>query len=429
MFNEVFTQQQKALVIYYGIRAQVNVLFYQSLLYQKPDKGFWNLCFLFYLFAKQNNVLDVKLKSNNVYFFSRFKQILLFGLINVRQFNTEELFAVFHLLKKFSDQVELLSKVPDKKFRGIPCINLRVDAPPSLLKEGAQQEQPYLFYISSLNVIKQLVELSEHKNTLEVFNKSTLLRLIKSLTMNYQRNSEREITDDRLFACIGFDKVKAYVLETEKTRQEKEKHESGEIRDLNFNIQEIETDRGMFDYFRAERAERAVDLDLSCLTDSVVMEDFKSSDIWPEKEKQAKQEPKKQVINTELIDKSSTGFRLRLNAVTTKVGDIIGVTIFDNLVITVVRRIIKSHRNDLQVGVEVLGFDPKILHIAGIWNKKLITALYLKGDDEVESIIIGTNDFKNEDYIFTDKLARFKVEKQLYMSSTIKHLKVRNENN
>jgi len=424
MFSEVFTQQQKALVIYNGIRALVNVLFYRSLLYKKPGKGFWKLCFLFYLFAKQNKVLDVKLESKNVYFFSRFKQILLFGLINVRQFNTEELFAVFYLLNKFSDQVELISKVPDKKFRGIPSINLRVDAPPSLLKDVAQQEQPYIFYISSLNVIKQLVKLSEYKNTLKSFNKSTLLRLIKTLTMNYQRNSEREITDDRVFASIGLNKVKAYILETEKTRREKENNAQDRV----FDIQDIETDRGMFDYFREERAERAAYLDLSLLTDSVIMEDIKSVDIWPEKEENTEQESKKPAVNTELIDKSSTGFRLSLNAVTTKVGDIVGVTILENFVITIVRRIIHSQGNQLQVGVEVLGINPETLKLAGIWNKKTVTALYLKGDNDVESIIIGSNDFKNEDYIFTDKLTRFKVEKQLYMSSTIKHLRVKNEN-
>ena len=424
MFTDVFSREQKALVIYRGIRAQANVLLYQSLLYRKADEGFWNLCFLYYLFAKQNDVLDFELESENASFMRVFKQVLLFELSNVRQFNTEELFAVFHLLNKFSDHVVLRSKVPDKKFRGIPCINLRLDAPPSMLKEGAEQEHPYLFYISSLNVIKQLLELTGNKNTKEFCNKSTLLRLIKTLTMNYQRDSERELTDERLFACIGFDKVKKYVLGTERIKNKKNNLVAGEIRDLDFEIQEIETSRNKANFLRAERA-----ADLGLLTDSVILEDIKRFDIWPGGKEKAEQESKNPVINTDLIDKSYSGFGVRLNAVATKVGDIIGLTMFDTLMVTVVRRIVQLQRNELQVGVEVLGNNPEILHLGDIRNKNALTALYLKGDDGVDSIIIGSNEYQNEDFLFFDNNARFRVEKQLYMSSTIRHLKVKDENN
>ena len=398
--NNVFTKQQKALVIYNAIQSLARAFLYQSLLYQKPESGFWNLCFLFYLFAKQNNVLDVELDFHYSCFIGVFKQILLFELSNTRQFNTEELFSVFHFLNKVSDRAELLNKVPDKKIRDIPCINLRVDAPPSLLKEGAKPEDPYQFYISSLHVIKQSLELLADKNTLKICNKQVLLRLIKTLTMKYQRASDREATDERLFACIGFDKVKKYVLES---KQGKEGVSPGEIRDLEFGIQEIDTELGKSHFFRAERA-----ADLSLLTDSVILEDIKSSDIWGDEKEKVEHEPKKPVTNTELVDKSSTGFRLRLNTLATKVGDIIAVTMFDTLVVTVVRRIVKLQGNSLQVGVEVLGDNPEVLHLSDINNKKVVTAIYLKGDDDMESIIIGTNDYKNEEYVIFDNKARFR---------------------
>ena len=423
MFADVFTQQQKALVIYSGIQAQAKVLLYQSLLYQKPAEGFWNLCYLFYLFAKQNNVLDFELESYHSCFISVFKQILLFELSNIRQFNTEELFSVFQVLKILSDQTELLNKVPEKKFKGIPCFNLRVDAPPSLLKEGAQQEHPYLIYISSLNVIKQILDASANQKILELCNKSTLLRLIKTLTMNYQRNSGRDTTDERLFTCVGFEKVKAYVLETEKTKQGEGSLAPGEIRNFKSEIQEIETSRVKSSFFRAESA-----ADLHLLTDLAFQGDIKSSDIWSGEKELAGQESNKPVINTEIVDKSSTGFSLRLNTVATKVGDIIGVIMAETIVITVVRRIIKKQGNTLQVGVELLGNNPELLHLGDIRNKNALTALYLKGDDGAESIIIGTDFYQNEDILFFDNNARFRVEKQLYMSSTIRHLKVRNEN-
>jgi len=423
MFAEVFTQQQKVLVIYNGIQAQAKVLLYQSLLYQKPDEGFWSLCYLFYLFAKQNNILDFELESYHSCFISVFKQILLFELSNIRQFNTEELLSIFHVLKILSDQAELLNKVPEKKFKGIPCFNLRVDAPPSLLKEGAQQEHPYLIYVSSLNLIKQILDASANKKILEFCNKSSLLRLIKTLTMNYQRNSERDATDERLLACVGFEKVKAYVQETEKNKQGKESLAPSGIRNFKSGMQEIETSRDKSSFFREERA---VDLNLSI--DLAFLENIKNSDIWSGEKELVEQESNKLVINTELVDKSSTGFSLRLNTVATKVGDIIGIIISETLVITVVRRIIKKQGNTLQVGVELLGNNPELLHLGDTRHKNALTALYLKGDDGVESIIIGTSFYQNEDFLFFDNNVRFRVEKQLYMSSTIRHLKVRNGN-
>lgn len=418
----VFTPQQKALIIYSAIQAQANVLLYQSLLYQKPEKGFWRQCFLFYLFAEKNNVLDFEIESDKTCFISVFKQILLFELSNVRQFNAEELLAVFQLLKKFSDKVELLSKVPDKKIRDFPCINLQVDAPPTLLKEGAEQEPSHLFYIYSLHLIKQLLELSANKNTMEFGNKSMLLRLIKTLILNYQRKSEREIVTEQGGVSIGFDKVKAYLLKTEKTNYEKDNVGHAEIGDLDFEIQQIKSTRDHSGYFRSDR-----DANLTISTDFDVLKDIKSSDIWLSKTKLTEQESNKAVLNADILDKSRSGFRLKLNAVATKVGDIIGVTIFDTLVITVVRRIVQLQSNELQVGVEVLGNNPKIVHIGDVRNKNAVTALYLKGGDGLESLIIGTNDFHNEASIFTEKMAGFQVEKQFFMTSTIRHLKVRNE--
>ncbi len=421
-FTNVLNQPQKALIIYGGIQAQAKVLLYQSLLYQKPEQGFWSLCFLFYTFAKQNNILDFELESHRSRFISVFKQILLFELSNIRQFNTGELFSIFHLLNKLSDHAELLNKVPDKKFKGIPCINLSVDAPPSLLNQDAQQEHSYLFYISSLNVIKQILDQFSNNNVLESCNKSTLLRLIKALTMNYQRNSERELIDEWLFASIGFDKVKAYVLETENLEQGKGNLAPVEIQNLNFDIQKIDTSKNKADIYRSER-----DAYVGLSTGSVILEDIKSSDIWLDNKDRAEQESKKTVVNTGLVDKSSTGFKLTLNGVATKVGDIIGIIISEIIVITIVRRIAKIQGNTLQVGVEIVGKNPEILHFGDSRNKKGVTALYLKGDD-VESIIIGINDYQNEDVLFFDKKASFRVEKQLFMTSIVRHLKVRSEN-
>ena len=417
--KQLFTQQQKAQVIQSGIQFQGEQLLYKSLLYQKPEQGFWGLCFLFYLYAKQNDVLELEIDFRQTCFLNDFKLVLLFELSNVQQFNAEELIAVHGLLNRFSQYALLINEVPEKKFRGIPYINLRVDEPPSLPKKENIQQQPYLFYISSLNVIRTLLEQSTNKISLEGCYKSTLMRLIKALTMNEQRKSDRDSVDDKLYAIVGFDKVKHYFVA--KNKSTKKALAPGEVRDLDFDIDENEMQHINPDEFRSER-----EANLTISTEFHILEHVDSSDIWMSRKQKAKQKANKPVANIGLVDKSSSGYRLSLKGVVTKVGDSIAVVISDDLVITVVRRIMQITADEIQVGVEVLGSDVELLNVVDR-NSKSETALYLKSENNMESILIGVDDFQNEDYLFADlneKRIRFHIDKQLFMSSTFRHLKV-----
>ena len=418
--KQMFTPKQKSQAVYNGIRSLAKQLLYKSMLYQKPGQGFWELSFLLYLFAKQNDVLELEIDFTQSCFLSVFKQILLFELSNTQQFNTEELLAVFSVLDQFSHHTLLLNKAPEKKFRGLPYINFRTDAPPALLKEDVAQ-QPYFLYISSLNVMKTLVEQSTNKVLLKQCNKSTLMRLTKALTMNQQRKSERDNVDDGFYALVGFEKVKKLLLAKNKTKSSKKVLAPGEVRDLDFDIEANEIQHINPEEFRTER-----EANLTISTESHIVEYVENTDIWLSKKERARQKAKKAVANAALVDKSSSGYQLSLKGVTTKVGDIIAVVIADNIEATVVRRIVQRKADEIQVGVEVLGNNVELLHILDRQNKS-VPALYLKKENAVESIIIGINDFKNEEYLFVDindKMDRFRVEKQLNLSSVFIHIKV-----
>ncbi|MCK5188822.1 MAG: hypothetical protein KAR12_02065 [Methylococcales bacterium] len=429
-----FSQQLKALIIHSGIQAQANLLLYKSMIYEKPGKEFWHLCFLFYLYAKKNAILDHEINTKNTCFINTFKLILIFELSNTQQYNTEEMLSVFNLLSKFSGQLDLSSKIPEKKFRGVPCINLRGEAPPFLPKEETQQEQPYLLYLSSLKVIKQLVALVKNKEALNQYNKSTLLRLIKTLTMNRQRKSERELADDELYALIGFDEIKKFLLGKEKAASKMTKLAPGELRDLDFDVQLGSEEHKEIEEYRSER-----EANLTIATHFIGIEGVKGSDIWADRgikpKPKPKQEKKEEVeeieidSNVELVDKSSSGFSLcfKDQEAMIKVGDIIGLMIAEILVITVIRRIIQAQEHMIMVGVEVLGKDVELLRIFNLESHGSVLALYLKSLEDSESIIIEGNDFQNENYLFADYndgTIRFRVEKQLHASSMLRHVKV-----
>ncbi len=423
--DQVFSHQQKVIIIFNGILAQANVLLYKSILYEKPDKGFWNLCFLFYFFAKQNDALYTKIDTTENCFINLLKKILLLELSCPQQFNTEELFIIFHLLNKQSEFSELSTKVNEANTKGIAFINLREDLPPSLIIENREHEQPYLLYISNLRVIKNLLSLITNKASLANSNKVMLLRLIKSLSMNQQRKSDRKNTHSELFAIVGTEKLNNYLLLAEsKSRADKLAPPPGVIQDLNLEIVPIDDNGDKSDNLRSElnanvEIGRKIDL----------IANIESADIWPEKKEQPKAVVNKPVTNADLFDKSTTGFGLRLRNQddTLKVGEIIGLIISEELVITMVRRIAQVDKNDIVIGVEIIGNNATLLDIIDIENKGSAAAFYLINDEQIESIVINTNDFQNEEHIFVDKddkIIRYKIVKQLQTSSIVKHLKV-----
>ncbi len=416
--GNTFSQQHKTLIICQGIDAQAKVILYLALLYNKPDKGFWSLCFLFYLFAKQNNMLDSGTDQQNICFIKTFKQILIFELSNTHQFNTEEILGIFQLFTQFSGQVDLLSTAPEKKFKGLPFFDLRADFPPSSPQKDGYEENPFLIYISSLYLIKNLVQLSANKQNSAAYSKSLLLRLIKTLTMNQQRLSERELTKDQLHTLIGLDRVLKFLKAKHKKSLSKTKTH-GKIPDLDFGI--ISADKNPDD-MDTENSRSERDANVAIATEFDGIEYIKSEDIWSTNKK--KQQFAKKPANTHLLDQSITGFRLSLidNNVTIKVGDIIGLLFSKNLIICIIRRIISAGKNEIQIGVEKLGSHAKLLPLT---NSK--TVIYLKDDEGVESVVIKVHDFENDDYLFVQAdthLKKYKIEKQLHASSIIRHLKI-----
>ena len=189
--------------------------------------------------------------------------------------------------------------------------------------------------------------------------------------------------------------------------------------DLNFEIQQGVYDHNIIDDYRSER-----EANLTIATHFEAIEHVKNSDIW-----ERKKDLKKPVFNAEFIEKCESGFQLCLKEkeVEAEVGAVIALMISETLVITVIRRIIQAQQNEILVGVEVLGRNVELLQLVNTKSKGAESALYLKTDEETESILIKADEFQNENYFYADKndaIARFKVEKQLHASLLIKHLEV-----
>jgi len=347
---------------------------------------------------------------------------------NTQQFNTEDLYTIFNLLGNLSEHVDLLPMVPEKRINSVPCINLRVDASPAVSKEIITKTSPYLFYISTLNVIKQLFDLSANNKRISYRDKVMVLRLIKTLTMNQHRKNERKLADNEIFAEIGFDKFTQFLLHKESLLQTKGVV-SYEVRDLDIVGTVDKNDKeNIFGY----KTELGASLSLAKDPNEKGSTQVHRKDIWKPKENNLKSDDEGlgEDINAALIDQSQYGFCVRLKDkdISTKVGDIIHLILHPTSIVTVVRRIISNDGMEVVVGVEVLGYDAELLHVMDIENQESKSASILVNIEGKQNIIIKADDYKNEEFLYIDKddkVLCYRVEKILDSStSTIKNLKV-----
>ncbi len=430
----IFSQEQKAVILLHSIQAMANVLLHKAIEYKKPAKGFWSLCYLLYLFAKQNEVLELVTQQGQASFIQIFKQLLIFELSNTQQFNTEEIYTIFNLLNGLTEQVKLLPSVPEKMMQKVPCINLRLDIPPALNKEAEDTKSAYVLYIQSLNLMKQLFDLSANKKNVPYKDKVLILRFIKTLSMSLHRKNERELADNELLAELGFDKLVEFLLHKESLLKAK-----GTV-SVDINSLSIDTPLGKSARLDTSEFRSELDASLSLLRsaedeDNNGIEYVDNSEIWSKKEDEKTVEPEEEADNKDsnaiLVDRSKLGFCIKLQekAGVTKVGELIHLSISFISIVTVVRRIIADDHKGVVVGVEVLGYDPEILHIMDIDNKGAKpSACVLVNLEGEESIIIKANEFYNEEQLYVDrneKILCYKIEKIRDSStSIIKHLKV-----
>lgn len=423
-----FSNHEKTLIVYGGIRAQSNILLYKSIRYEKTEKGFWHLCFFFYSFALKNNVSDYQVNNSQLSFINAFKRLLVFELSNTQQFSVEEILNIFYLLDKVASSTELLSQLPTKNSKEIPFIELDKDKPPLTYQQSQKDQQSSnLIYIFNLKLIKQLLGTLSNQESSKNYSKTTLLRLIKTLTLSEHRKSKREPSSGAVLAVFGINEIIAFTVLHEQNKQLEKKAsllQNFELIDINCEPQQ----RNMDDFTTEVHA------GLSFVNDAEqskgLNSQVKSSEIWISNKINTPTDKKNDASsNVELLDKSSTGYRLHLlnkeNEIT--VGEMVCLIIDQIKVLTVIRRLIQEKENEFQIGLEVIGKISKTLHIINMDSKGAITGLYLNNGEEHQSVVIQAGQYKDEPFLFTNennKTRKYLVEKQLNTSLLAQHLKI-----
>jgi hypothetical protein len=420
---------QKSLIISHGLQAMGKALLYISQTYRKPYAYFWLNFFQFYRLAQLDNLTRDAATSEAQLIDKAFKHILVFSLSNPNQFSPQEMRVIYDLLSQYSEHAKLLPVVPEKKFKGIPCIYLKENLPPAIPDPAVHKENESTLYIATVGVAGKILEATSDKNlnSCPADHRLMLLRLAKTLTMNQQRKHAREKAGGKQFGIIGFNNLIFYLrnksLKAEDTSVNGliNLNRPGELRELNLEIinpeQKSENPR-VFSY-RSEKSTGDFAYDVPGKITKIG-----HGDIWHTGKKEEFK------ANIKLIDKSEKGYGLvwENKQIQPRIGDIVGVQNKDLLLsIGLIRRLAQSEESGLFAGVELLGVNPQAIEISNPgYPDSDIDAIYLPGE-ETESVILLNNEFRPAEFIFIHKSfkkIRYRLTKQLTATALIHHFAV-----
>jgi hypothetical protein len=246
--KDYYSTEEKSIILENGIQAMGRGLLFIHQTYTKPYANFWQKCFLLYRTAQLNRLTESEFNLNARAIDNAFKRVLVFALSNTNQFSPSEMRTIFDLLGQYAEHTGLLKSVPQKKFKGIPSIQLKGNAPPEMFDEKSDSHDPDRLYIATVTVASKILEATYDKRTRHIpTDRLMLLRLARTLTLNEQRKDPRETAKGNHLGTMGFDNIIEFLRGKEIENQNIlaeigafDPSRPGELRDLDFDIAPVD---------------------------------------------------------------------------------------------------------------------------------------------------------------------------------------------
>jgi hypothetical protein len=428
--QDYYTYEEKTAILTNGLNANGKALLYIYQTYTKPYVYFWHKCFQFYRQAKTARLLEPGFNPGAAAIENAFKRILVISLCNTNQFTPQEMYTIYELLGHYAAYTNLLTAVPQKKFSGIPSINLRGNGPPIVSEDHDNEEAPDRLYIATVNVASKILEATYDKRAQhQPVDRLMLLRLAKTLTLNERRKNQREAANNNLLGIVGFDPIIEFLrakgnenLQISPAQSYFDPNRPGELRDLNFEIS-----AGKSEPLENDMESQTIPAFNKGVSQTFPVIEFTDpAEIWSARKEDLRE------INMRQFDKSTKGYGLLWtdNKVRPKVGSIIGV-VHKTLTIGLIRWMVQSKETGLFIGVELLGENAVTVKVSNPgYPDKQVSGLYLPGSGDAKqppALIIANKDFRLNEFIFlikNNKSIRYRQTKQLHITSFINHVEI-----
>lgn len=428
--KDYYSTEEKSIILENGIQAMGRGLLFIHQTYTKPYANFWQKCFLLYRTAQLNRLTESEFNLNARAIDNAFKRVLVFALSNTNQFSPSEMRTIFDLLGQYAEHTGLLKSVPQKKFKGIPSIQLKGNAPPEMVDEKSDSHDPDRLYIATVTVASKILEATYDKRTRHIpTDRLMLLRLARTLTLNEQRKDPRETAKGNHLGTMGFDNIIEFLRGKEIENQNIlaeigafDPSRPGELRDLDFDIAPVDGKQV------EEEPSNMVD-ELSNKINPLafqVVEFTDPSEIW-------KSNPKDSgITNMRMVDKSQKGYGLLWTdfLIKPKVGSIIGI-LHKNMNIGLIRWLAQSKETGMFMGVELMGENATVVKVSNPGYPNIqVYAILLPGGEALKkptSLILMNKGFRPAEFVFLHKNhrnLRYRLVKQLHLTSFINHVEV-----
>ena len=340
------------------------------------------------------------------------------------------MYTIYELLGHYAAYTSLLTAVPQKKFSGIPSINLRGNGPPIVNEDNDHQEDPDRLYIATVNVASKILEATYDRRAQHLpSDRLMLLRLAKTLTLNERRKDQRETTNSNLLGIMGFAPIIAFLRDKDNEKQQIaaapgyfDPTRPGELRELNFEIAatEIKDDQTDIETHSHPTINKGIAQAFP------VIEFTDPSEIWTAKKEELRE------VNMRQFDKSTKGYGLLWtdNKVKPRVGSIIGIA-HQTMTIGLVRWMAQSKETGMFIGVELLGENAIAVKVSNPgYPDNQVNGVYLPGTGDSKqppSLILMKKDFRPNEFLFlskNNKNVRYRLTKQLHLTAFINHVEI-----
>jgi hypothetical protein len=444
-----WSDERKALVLYRALQTSGMAFLHTSEVYLQPYQGFWQLCYQIYTKAEQLGVLDIEIHSNDIKsetVNSMFKHILVFELCDTNQFRAKEMRTIYQFLGGFVDYAVIFPDLNDgNSIQGVNRFQLNQDAGPVNLANHAAASTKDVRYISAIKIAKKiyqcLQESSIGKGALKSINENLFLRVVKTLGKVQKRRHTRVKEERDSPVIIGINNVISFLNSIDKENKvEIENSNANLYRDArlagmwkipDLNLVPLGDEVGL-QMERRHRHSVNTDVRLSKIINAANIGQTNFG-IWDQatidKDK-VKEDVESDVF--EILDSSTRGYNARCKAgnISVRIGEVFAVVADsgERVEVGLIRRISYSANEELQLGVELIGWEAKAVCVSrpndddtAVW------AILLPGEGalkENDSVLFESSNFLPGEFIDLRQgriKLKCRLKKLLHSTASVSH--------
>ena len=409
------------MLVYRALQQMGQMQLYTSEAYLNPSAGFWTDCYRIFEFAEQMQLtkLPVAVDGHERQSIEQlFGSILLFALTSSNQFRPREMQKIFQLLGRAITVAgtEVSADLSQDQSKGLYAFDLHRDAPPVRFDDMPPADAGAYRYFNVLPVARSIHDFLQQPQEigtgqLRAINSALYTRVVKTLSQVKCRKFTRLRERRNIDGIIGLTNVLNHLRNSQGfALEEKADHTvkiydpriSGQWGTLDVDLVPLDNEV-LFQQPKMHSSHGGIDAHTRRIFDAApALVSGQQTEIWEQSEKTGGDSGNAVFFDDFAIqDSCILGYSVVCDArnIKVRIGDIIGfLSDKERLEIGLIRRIgAQCPEGKIQLGVELLAMESKLVHLTGPSRKKGLWAMLLPGMKAMhteDSVVFATCEFR-----------------------------------